>query len=248
VYASEGRQRVPLGQFSTIEYGMETEKIARRNHFRTITVSCFPAPGVLPSEVMSAFMPKLEEFKKSLPPGYTVEIGGEYEEQVKGFDQMTVILIVSVVLIFLALVFQFRNAVKPFIVFAAVPYAMAAAFVALAIMGSPFGLIAFLGVISLIGVIVSQNIVLFECIEEKLKEGEDIRTAILDAGIMRLRPVAISVAATGIALIPLAINGGPLWEPLCYAQIGGLMVAAFVTLLMVPVLYAISALDLKIVR
>ena len=95
---------------------------------------------------------------------------------------------------------------------------MAAAFAALAIMGSPFGLIAFLGVISLIGVIVSQNIVLFECIEEKLKEGEDIRTAILDAGIMRLRPVAISVAATGIALIPLAINGGPLWEPLCYAQ------------------------------
>jgi multidrug efflux pump subunit AcrB len=248
VYASEGRQRVPLGQFSTIEYGMETEKIARRNHFRTITVSCFPAPGVLPSEVMSAFIPKLEEFKKSLPPGYTVEIGGEYEEQVKGFDQMTVILIVSVVLIFLALVFQFRNAVKPFIVFAAVPYAMAAAFAALAIMGSPFGLIAFLGVISLIGVIVSQNIVLFECIEEKLKEGEDIRTAILDAGIMRLRPVAISVAATGIALIPLAINGGPLWEPLCYAQIGGLMVAAFVTLLMVPVLYAIAALDLKIVR
>ena len=92
---------------------------------------------------------------------------------------MTVVLIVSVVLIFLALVFQFRNAIKPFIVFTAVPYVMAAAFAALAIMGSPFGLIAFLGVISLIGVIVSQNIVLFECIEEKLKEGEDIRTAIL---------------------------------------------------------------------
>jgi multidrug efflux pump subunit AcrB len=248
VYGAGGSQRVPLGQFSTIEYGMETEKIERRNHFRTITVSCFPAPGVLPSEVIEVFLPKLEGFKKSLPPGYTVEIGGEYEEQVKGFDQMTVVLIVSVILIFLALVFQFKNAIKPFIVFTAVPYVMAAAFTGLAIMGSPFGLIAFLGVISLIGVIVSQNIVLFECIEEKLKEGEEIRTAILDAGIMRLRPVAITVVATGIALIPLAINGGPLWEPLCYAQIGGLSVAAFVTLLIVPVIYAIAAMDLKIVR
>ncbi len=248
VYAAEGRQRVPLGQISTIEYGMETEKIARRNHFRTITLSCFPAPGVLPSEVTAAFIPKLEEFKKSLPPGYTIEVGGEYEEQVKGFGQMTVIMIICVVAIFLALVFQFRNAVKPFIVFSALPYGMTGAFAALAIMGSPFGFMAFLGVISLIGVIVSHIIVLFDFIEEKLEEGEDLRTALLDAGIMRLRPVLITVAATVIALIPLAMNGGPLWEPLCYAQIGGLMVATFVTLLMVPVLYAIAAFDLKIVR
>lgn len=248
VYPTDGQLRVPLGQISTIEYDMETEKIARRNHFRTITVSCFPAPGVLPSEVTSAFIPMLEDFKKSLPPGYTVAIGGEYEEQVKGFGQMTVIMMVSVLSIFLALVFQFKNAVKPFLVFSALPYGMTGAFAALAIMGSPFGFMAFLGVISLIGVIVSHIIVLFDFIEEKLEEGEDLRSAILDAGIMRLRPVLITVAATVFALIPLARNGGPLWEPLCYAQIGGLMVATFVTLLMVPVLYAIAAFDLKIVR
>jgi multidrug efflux pump subunit AcrB len=248
VYATEGQLRVPLGQISTTEYDMETEKIARRNHFRTVTISCFPAPGVLPSEVTAALMPALEEFKKSLPPGYTLAIGGEYEEQVKGFSQMTVILLISVVSIFLALVFQFKNAVKPFLVFSALPYGMAGAFAALAIMGSPFGFMAFLGVISLIGVIVSHIIVLFDFIEEKLEEGEDLRAAILDAGIMRLRPVLITVAATVFALIPLAKNGGPLWEPLCYAQIGGLMVATFVTLLMVPVLYAIAAFDLKIVN
>jgi multidrug efflux pump subunit AcrB len=248
VYASDSGQRVPLGQISTTEYGMETERIERRNQFRTITVACFPAPGVLPSEVTTALTPKLEEFKKSLPPGYTVQIGGEYEEQVKGFDQMKVILIISVVAIFLALAFQFRSAIKPFIVFSALPYGMTGAFVALAVTGSPFGFMAFLGVISLIGVIVSHVIVLFDCIEEKLEEGEDLRTALLDAGIMRLRPVVITVAATVIALVPLATHGGPLWEPLCYAQIGGLMVATFVTLLIVPVLYAIAAFDLKILR
>lgn len=248
VYAAESSQKVPLGQISSIEYGMETERIERRNQFRTITVSCFPTPGILSSEVTSALIPKLDEFRKSLPPGYRVEIGGEYEEQVKGFDQMKVIMIISIISIFLALVFQFRSAIKPFIVFSALPYGMTGAFGALAVTGSPFGFMAFLGVISLVGVIVSHIIVLFDFIEEKLEEGEDLRTALLDAGIMRLRPVAITVAATVIALVPLALHGGPLWEPLCYAQMGGLMVATFVTLLIVPVLYAIAALDLKILR
>ena len=68
-----------------------------------------------------------------------------------------------------------------------------------------------------------------------------------DAGIVRLRPVLIIVGATVLALFPLSLHGGPLWEPLCYAQIGGLTVATFVTLLLVPVLYAIFVLDLRIV-
>ena len=72
--------------------------------------------------------------------------------------------------------------------------------------------------------------------------------ALLDAGIIRLRPVLITVAATVTALFPLAAHGGPLWEPLCYAQIGGLTLATFVTLLLVPVLYATAVLDLKVVR
>ncbi len=72
--------------------------------------------------------------------------------------------------------------------------------------------------------------------------------AILDAGILRLRPVLITVGATVIALFPLATSGGPLWEPLCYAQIGGLTVATFITLLMVPVIYAIVVFDLKLIK
>ena len=92
-------------------------------------------------------------------------------------------------------------------------------------MNAPFGFRAFLGVASLIGVIVSHIIVLFDFIEEKRVEGESLEDALLDAGIMRLRPVLITVAATVIALFPLAAHGGPLWEPMCYTQIGGLSVA-----------------------
>ena len=91
-------------------------------------------------------------------------------------------------------------------------------------------------------------IVLFDFIEEAHERGEPLSEALLDAGIMRLRPVLITVGATVLALFPLALHGGPLWEPLCYAQIGGLTFATFVTLLLVPVLYAIFVLDLKLVR
>jgi len=122
------------------------------------------------------------------------------------------------------------------------------ALISLWIMGTPFGFMAFLGVASLIGVIVSHIIVLFDFIEEMHAEGKPLEEALLDAGIVRLRPVLITVAATVIALFPLAAHGGPLWEPMCYTQIGGLTVATFVTLLVVPVLYATFVLDLKLVK
>jgi multidrug efflux pump subunit AcrB len=107
---------------------------------------------------------------------------------------------------------------------------------------------AFLGVASLIGVIVSHVIVLFDFIEEMHEKGEPLESALPDAGIERLRPVTITVAATILALFPLALEGGPLWKPLCYAQIGGLAVATFITLLLVPVFYSIFVLDLKWIK
>ena len=186
--------------------------------------------------------------RSSLPPGYFLEIGGEYEEQEKGFKQLSVVMAVSVLLIYIALVLQFRNAIKPLLVFAAIPYGMTGAFAGLVIMGQPFGFMAFLGVASLVGVIVSHVIVLFDFIEEAHERGEPLREALLDAGIVRLRPVMITVGATVLGLVPLAMHGGPLWEPLCYAQIGGLTIATFVTLLLVPVLYSIFVLDLKLIK
>jgi multidrug efflux pump subunit AcrB len=248
VYALQGTQKVPLRQVSNVEYALETEKLRRRNQFRTITVSAFPVAGVLPSEVLNAARARIQEVADTLPPGFRLEIGGEEEKQVEGFVELAIVMAISVFLIFLALVMQFKNAIKPFLVFAAIPYGMVGALGALWIMGAPFGFMAFLGIASLVGVIVSHVIVLFDFIEERHAMGEPLREALLDAGIVRLRPVMITVGATVIALFPLASHGGPLWEPLCYAQIGGLTVATFVTLLLVPTLYAIFVLDLKLVK
>ena len=248
VYSLTGTQKVPLRQVSSTLVQMETEKIRRRNQFRTVTVSCYPVSGQLASGVMKDIAPKLEAFEQNLPLGYKMEIGGEKEQKDKNFVQLLVILAICVSAIFLALVFQFQNAVKPFIVFSAIPYGMVGAFAGLVAMDAPFSFMAFLGCISLIGVIVSHVIVLFDFIEEKHAEGEPMRLALLDAGIIRLRPVLITVGATVFALFPLAMHGGPLWEPLCWAQIGGLTAATFITLILVPVIYSIVVLDLKLVK
>jgi multidrug efflux pump subunit AcrB len=248
VYASQGSNRVPLLSIANMRNLLETGHIARREHFRTISILCYPKPGVLASEILGPILPKLREFQKILPPGYQLRIGGERAKQMDGFANLTVVLVISLIGIYLALLVQFNNAVKPLLVFAACPYGVIGALIALGIMGAPFGFMAFLGIASLIGVIVSHVIVLFDFIEEMHEKGEPLERALPDAGIQRIRPVMITVGATILALFPLALEGGPLWQPLCYAQIGGLAVATFITLLLVPVFYSIFVFDLKWIK
>jgi multidrug efflux pump subunit AcrB len=248
VYSSQTNNRVPLLSVATVGNSLETGRIVRREHFRTISILCYPRPGVLASEILDPILPKLQEFQKNLPPGYQLRIGGELAKQVDGFSNLKIVLMISLIGIYLALLVQFDNAVKPLLVFAAAPYGVIGSLIALSIMHTPFGFMAFLGIASLIGVIVSHVIVLFDFIEEMHAKGEPLEQALPDAGIQRIRPVMITVGATILALFPLALEGGPLWQPLCYAQIGGLAVAAFTTLLLVPVLYSIFVLDLKIIR
>jgi multidrug efflux pump subunit AcrB len=193
-------------------------------------------------------MPRISDFERWLPPGYKMEIVGELKEQIKGQTQSLTVVVASVLAIYLALVFQFRNAIKPFIVFAGIPFGAAGALAGVWLMKMPLGFMVILGITSLIGVIVSHVIVLFDFIEERHHEGAPFREALIDAGILRIRPVLITVGATILALFPLALHGGPLWEALCYAQIGGLALATVVTLLIVPVFYTIFVVDWKIVR
>ncbi|HYQ72001.1 MAG TPA: efflux RND transporter permease subunit, partial [Gammaproteobacteria bacterium] len=248
VYASDSDRKVPLGEVARLDTAMQTGKINRTGHFRTLLVYAYPLPGMYASQIMDRVRSPLAEFEAALPPGYTIQITGVEASANDGNSQLRVVLVMSLLLIYIALVIQFRNAVKPLLVFAAVPYGVCGAFAALYVMDSPFGFMAFLGIVALIGVIVSHIIVLFDFVEEAHERGEALEESLLDAGIVRLRPVLITVGATIAALIPLAIHGGPLWQPLCYAQIGGLVFATFVTLVLVPVFYSVFVLDLKIVK
>jgi len=246
--SSQDATKIPLMQISDVANSMSTNRIVRIDQFREMSIFAFPAPGHLASEITNVVLPKLKEFEKTMPPGYKITVGGEYNKQQDGFRNLTLVLMISIAAIYMALLFQFNNAIKPLLVFAAAPYGIAGAIYGLWVMHTSFGFMAFLGIASLIGVIVSHVIVLFDFIEEMHAKGEPFEEAVIDAGIIRLRPVMITVGATVLALFPLAAHGGPLWQPLCYAQIGGLTVATFITLLMVPVFYSIFVLDLKILR
>ena len=248
VSAQGGVEKVPLGQVSRLRYAVQTEKLRRRNQFRTITVACFPSDGYLPSEVLRAARPALDRLAASLPGDSRFEIGGEAEEQAKSFHSMAIVFGMLLALIYLALVAQFRNAVTPLVVFAALPFGAVTAVLGLVVMGAPMSFMALLGIISLMGVIVSHVIVLFDFIEEAREHGAPLRDALIDAGLMRIRPVMVTVVATILGLVPLALHGGPLWQPLCYAQIAGLGVATVVTLLVVPVMYTFVVEDLKLIR
>jgi multidrug efflux pump subunit AcrB len=184
----------------------------------------------------------------AFPAGYRWEFGGEKFEQDKGFKSLTVALVVSFVAIYLALVLQFNSATQPLLVYSAVPFGVVGGLIGLLIFRTPFGFMAFLGVASLAGLIISHVIVLFDYVEEMRHKGEPLRKAVVEAGLARLRPFMVAMLATVGGLIPLALEGGPLWEPMCYVQIAGMLVALVVTLVTVPVLYVVFVEDLHLVR
>ena len=240
--------RVPLNQIARFQTELVAPKICRRDHRRCLTVKCDTVPGVLPSQVVRAIDRRLQDAQGSWPPDYRYEFGGEKYEQQKGFASLSRALVISLCAIYLVLVWQFNSVTKPLVVFAAVPFGLAAGMMGLLIFGAPFGFMAFLGIASLAGVIVSHIIVLFDYIEDAHEKGLPLRRAVIDSALVRLRPVLVTVLATVGGLIPLALKGGPLWEPMCYVQIVGLLAATLVTKVVVPVLYVLFVEDLKIIR
>jgi multidrug efflux pump subunit AcrB len=245
--SSATSRRVPLEQIASFKTELVAPKIQRRNHQRCLTVKCDTVPGVLPSRVVDAVDRKLRVASAQWPPEYRYEFGGEKREQEKGFASLSVALVISLVSIYLVLVWQFNSVTKPLVVFAAVPFGLVAGMMGLLIFGAPLGFMAFLGVASLAGVIVSHIIVLFDYIEDAHERGQTLHRAVIDSALVRLRPVLVTVLATVGGLIPLAIEGGPLWEPMCYVQIVGLLAATLVTKVLVPVLYVLFVENLKII-
>ncbi|MBX3463286.1 MAG: efflux RND transporter permease subunit [Planctomycetes bacterium] len=249
--------RLPLQQLARFEPQMVTPKIRRRDHERCLTVRADTVQGVLPSEVVDRLQRVLPSASSAaasaadairFPSGYRWEFGGEKFEQDKGFQSLALALVVSFLAIYLALVVQFNSVTQPLLVYAAVPFGIVGGLLGLLLFGASFGFMAFLGVASLAGLIISHVIVLFDFIDEKRQEGEPLRQAVVDAGLARLRPVLVTVLACVGGLVPLALGGGPLWEPMCYVQIVGMLVATVVTLVLVPVLYVIFVEDLRLVR
>jgi multidrug efflux pump subunit AcrB len=185
--------RVPLREIAQVSTDFVSPNVRRRDHQRCVTVKCETIPGVLGSNITSEVEKRVNRLTVDWPPSYHYQFGGEYEEQAKGFNSLGLALVASLIMIYLALVLQFNSVIKPLIVFAGVPFGMVGGTMGLLPFHTPFGFMAFLGVASLAGVIVSHVIVLFDYIEEVRQRGEPLHDAVIDSALVRLRPVLAHV-------------------------------------------------------
>ncbi|MCE1165340.1 MAG: efflux RND transporter permease subunit, partial [Bacteroidetes bacterium] len=226
---------VPLRQIAELKSDWYTGRIMHRNGVRTLTVQSETINGVLPSQVLDAA--KDEIAKLNLPLGYRIEYGGEHEGQVETFAQMEVALGISLVLIFVIILFQFRNLKETILVMMSIPLSIFGAFLGLLLTHNNFGFTAFVGLISLSGIVVRNTIILLDYTNELIAKGYEIPAAALEAGKRRLRPIFLTASAAAIGVIPMIISGSQLWSPLASVIAVGVLFSMVMSLLVVPVLF-----------
>ncbi|MEN6484153.1 MAG: efflux RND transporter permease subunit, partial [Syntrophobacteraceae bacterium] len=228
---------VPLRSIATLDPEWQTSRIVRRNGVRTLTVRSFVQEGYYASSLLEAVRPQVEAIE--LPPGYRIEYGGESFNQKETFPQMLVALGISLIAIFLVLLVQFKSISESLLVMTSIPLALPGAVFGLLATHNPFGFTAFMGMISLCGIVVRNAIILVDYVKEKLAEGHSLEQAATEAGERRLRPIFLTTMAAAVGVTPMILSGSSLWSPLASAIAVGLIFSMFFTLLVVPVLFVI---------
>ena len=231
------KARVPLRAISTLEPEWQPSRIVRRNGVRTLTVRSFIQGGHYASQLLNAVQQQIE--KLPLPPGYRIDYGGDKFNTDETFPEMMTALGISLVAIFLILLIQFRNISDTLIVMSSIPLALPGAVLGLIVTHNPFGFTAFMGLISLCGIVVRNAIILVDYINEKMREGHSLEQAAEEAGERRLRPIFLTTMAAAVGVLPMILSGSSLWSPLASVIAVGLICSMFMTLLVVPVLFVV---------
>ncbi len=226
---------VPLRQIADIKPEWQPGRIMHRNGVRCLTVRSETTDGILPAELLKKVRPEIE--KINLPSGYYIDYGGEYSNKSEAFGQMIAALGISLILIFLILLLQFRNLKETLIIMITIPLALFGAMLGLAVTHNNFGFTAFLGLISLSGIVVRNAIILIDHTNELIEKGLDIRSAAVESGKRRLRPIFLTAMAAAIGVLPMIISGSSLWGPLASVIAFGVTWSMIMALLTVPVLY-----------
>lgn len=249
-------QMVPLTTIATIDYSGSIGDIVRINHDRVVTVKANVDETKIPGPVARA---QAEDLLKDfpLPAGYRIKFTGEFEFQQEAETFLTKAFLIAVFLMFLILVTLFNSVIQPLIILTSVVLSLGGAFLGLTIMRSPFGIImSGVGVISLAGVVVNNAIVLIDYTNKLRTRGLDTQTAVILAGATRLRPVLLTAVTTVLGLLPMVTGvsfdfhkmalsfvseSTQWWQNMAVVVIFGLMIATFLTLVVVPTLYSLLA-------
>lgn len=240
VYSSLNGKAVPLQQIADIRVVWEPPKILRRNGIRTVTVSSKLNTSTTPTDVEAVLVPWLEEESKNWAPGYRFEMGGENAESASSQASIAAKLGIAGMLIVLLLVSQFNSMRRPMIILATLPLGLIGVSIGLLVTGAALGFMAFLGVISLMGIVINNAIVLIDRIDLEINDaGRTPADAIIEASQRRLRPILLTTVTTLAGLIPLWTGGDPMFMPMAISIIFGLFFATFLTLGVVPLLYSL---------
>jgi len=229
-----------LGEVAEVKETVSLNSIQRDQQRRCITVSAAVADGYNVTKVTTAVQKALGSV--TLPEGVTVEFDGENEQIMNAMQQLLLMLLLGVVLVYLIMVAQFQSLKAPFIVMFTIPLAFTGGFLALLLSGIEVSVISLIGFVMLVGIIVNNGIVLVDYINQQRLAGMGLRDAIIDAGVTRLRPILMTSLTTilGLIVTALAKNAGTaLIQPIALVCIGGLLYATLMTLFVVPCMYEI---------
>jgi multidrug efflux pump subunit AcrB len=227
---------VPVRQLATLQPGWTEGEIVRRNGVRTITVFAEIKRGILPATVFSKIKPLVD--KMDLSSGVSIEYGGDDQMTQENITPFYYSLSVTVIAIFLILMFQFKNFKTSLLIMVTLPLSVFGAAFGIFVTGYPFGTTAFIGMIGLFGIVVRNGVIFVSYAEELRHEhGHSLEEAAISAGKRRMRPIFLTSAAAAVGVIPMIVSGSSLWGPLGTVICFGLLFALVLSLLVLPVLY-----------
>jgi len=233
---------VPLGEIASLHLDFGDNAIFRHNTQRSVTVRADAAEGSSSIALETAARANLASLV--LPPGISLEFGGETEERDRSYASLWSALKWGLLLIYVIMAIQFNSVLQPLVVLFSVPLSVVGVTLGLLLTGLPFSFMVFIGIVSLTGIVVNDGIVMVDSINRLRRAGMPIGDALLRASSSRLRPVLLTTFTTIAGLLPLTLNivdGGEFWVPLGVAIIAGLIVGSALTLFVVPVSYSLLA-------
>ena len=227
---------IPLVQIAKPVFTWEPGVMWRENRDYAITVNADIIEGLQGATVTNELLPALKALEAKWPPGYAIQVAGAVEESSKGSASIVAGLPIMLFITFTLLMLQLHSFSRSILVFLTGPLGIAGVAGALILLGRPFGFVALLGVIALMGMIQRNSVILIDQIEQDRAKGVPAWDAIVESAVRRLRPIVLTAAAAVLAMIPLSRS--VFWGPMAVAIMGGLIVATFLTLLALPAMYA----------
>ncbi|MBE9610591.1 efflux RND transporter permease subunit [Chitinilyticum piscinae] len=234
VQLPDGRS-VPLSQVATLSLENEESIVWRYNRVPTISVRA-DVMGAQAPDVSTALQPKIRALQASLPVGYHIETGGTLESSQKSERSIFVVMPLMLIVVMTLLMLQLQSIQRMIMVLLTAPLGLIGVTLSLLVFQAPFGFVAQLGVIALMGMIMRNSVILMDQIEQDIGSGQRPWDAIVESAVRRFRPIMLTAAAAILAMIPLSRE--TFWGPMAVAIMGGLLVATVLTLLFLPALYA----------